>query len=112
MVAQIIIHTQLELKATAIIKLTRSIENLKNQQWRILCNRKEVVLILIKKKVVALRVSTKTMAPIDLQETQELTAAETLVLPRWRATRELAGPQIIYKMMQKLVEEMEATLIV
>jgi len=93
-VVQIIIHTLLELKATAHTKLIKSIENHKIQPQRILCNKKEA----------ALRVSTKTMVPTDLQVSLELSAAETQELPRWSTVGRLVEPQTIYKTKQIVAE--------
>ena len=69
-------------------------------------------MILCNKKEAALRASTRTMAPTDLQANLELTAAGTRELPRWSVPSQLVEPQIIYKKKQKLVVETEETLIV
>ena len=100
-VAQIIIHTPLELKATVHTKLIKSIENPKIQLQRILCNKKEA----------ALRASMKTMVPTDLQVNLELNVAGTHELPRWSGPKKLADPQIIYKRNLKVVETEETSIV-
>jgi hypothetical protein len=71
-------------------------------------------MILCNKKEAALRASTRTMAPTDLQANLELSAAGTRELPKWSEPSQLAEPLIICKKKVKNEETKltEETLIV